>query len=172
MLLQTLEAVFRALNERNVRYLVAGGVAVNAYGYQRTTQDLDLVVELDRGNILRALDALTELGYRPVLPVEAEEFADSERRKEWHEERNVDVFSLTSDRHPETTVDLFVREPFDVDVVMGRARVVELAPGVEMPLVPIEILIRMKEEAGRPRDRDDVEKLRWIMEDRTREGGP
>lgn len=42
MRLETLEAVFMALNEADVRYLVAGGVAVNAYGYQRMTQDLDL----------------------------------------------------------------------------------------------------------------------------------
>lgn len=41
-----------------------------------------------------------------------------------------------------------------------------------MPLVPIETLIRMKEAAGRPRDQDDVEKLRWILEDRAGEDAP
>ncbi len=44
MKLSTLETVFHALNEACVRYLVAGGVAVNIHGYQRMTMDLDLVI--------------------------------------------------------------------------------------------------------------------------------
>lgn len=35
MKLFSFEAVFRALNEADVRYLVVGGVAVNVHGYQR-----------------------------------------------------------------------------------------------------------------------------------------
>ena len=41
MKLRTLEAIFTALNDGGVRFLVAGGVAVNAHGYQRMTQDLE-----------------------------------------------------------------------------------------------------------------------------------
>ncbi|MCH7891199.1 MAG: hypothetical protein IH921_06830 [Gemmatimonadetes bacterium] len=55
MKLRTLEAIFAVLNGGGVRYLVAGGVAVNAHGYQRMTQDLDLVLDLERNNVLTAL---------------------------------------------------------------------------------------------------------------------
>ena len=57
MKLSTLETVFRSLNEAGVRYLVAGGVAVNIHGYQRVTVDLDLVIQLD-GDNMRAGDAI------------------------------------------------------------------------------------------------------------------
>lgn len=163
MKLSTLEAIFRALAEEDVRFLVAGGVAVNVHGYQRATEDLDLVLDLGRENVLRALRALQALGYRPTLPVPAEDFADAETRRTWHEDRNVEVFSLTSHRHPETTVDLFVREPFDFDEEYAEALMAELAPGLQVPFVRLTRLVRMKEATDRPRDRDDAQHLRWIL---------
>ncbi len=51
MKLSTLEAIFNTLNQAGVRYLVAGGMAVNSYGYQRMTADLNLVIQLDSNNI-------------------------------------------------------------------------------------------------------------------------
>ncbi len=42
MKLSTLETVFNALNNAQVRYLVAGGIAVNIHGYQRMTSAKDL----------------------------------------------------------------------------------------------------------------------------------
>jgi hypothetical protein len=41
----SLEAPVPALDEAGVRYLVAGGIAVNARGYLRFTKDVDLVVQ-------------------------------------------------------------------------------------------------------------------------------
>jgi hypothetical protein len=40
-------ALFDALNKNHVQYLVAGGVAVNLYGIERATADIDLVVYLE-----------------------------------------------------------------------------------------------------------------------------
>jgi predicted nucleotidyltransferase len=74
MKLETLESIFRALAENGVRYLVVGGVAVNVHGYQRATQDLDLVVQLDRDNVLRALEALESLPGTTVDIFAAEPF--------------------------------------------------------------------------------------------------
>lgn len=165
MKLPTLEAIFAALNGRGVRYLVAGGVAVNAHGYQRMTQDLDLVLDLEVENVLAALRALAELGYGPMLPVELEDFANPECRREWNEERNVEVFSLTSDVHRETTIDLFVRDPFAFDGEYAKAMIGEVASGLNVPFVRLTTLIAMKRRTGRARDEDDVEHLGWILEE-------
>ena len=165
MKLPTLEAIFAVLNDRGVRYLVAGGVTVNAHGYQRMTQHLDLILDLGTDNVLVALRALAELGYSAVLPVETEEFANPERRQEWNEERNVEVFSLTSDVHRETTVDLFVRNPFEFDEEYAEAMVGEVAPGLNVRFVRLRTLIAMKQKTGRARDEDDAEHLRWILEE-------
>jgi len=64
------KAAFSALNDNRVRYLVAGGLAVVAHGYLRTTQDIDLVLDLEEDNTRRALKALEELGYNPTVRVD------------------------------------------------------------------------------------------------------
>lgn len=161
MRFETIEAIFQALQARGVRYVVVGGVAVNAHGYQRLTHDLDLVVDLRPENVRLALDVLADLGFRPVLPVPADAFADAEARERWHRDRNMEVFSLASDQ-ARLTIDLFVREPFAFDAEWASALRVELSPGLSVPFVALDTLIRMKERAGRPRDRDDVEHLEWI----------
>ena len=44
MRLSSFETIAKALDSAGVRYLVAGGFAVNAHGVLRFTKDLDLVV--------------------------------------------------------------------------------------------------------------------------------
>jgi hypothetical protein len=73
--------IVQALNEGQVRYLIVGGLAVNAHGYLRYTNDVDVVLQLEPGNILRGLNALSRLGYRPKQPVDAAQFADASRRR-------------------------------------------------------------------------------------------
>lgn len=165
MKLATLEAVFRALNAAGVRYLVAGGVAVNAHGYQRLTHDLDLVIQLDPENVRTAMRALAGLGYRPVLPMSAEDFADRAQRRRWIEEKNLQVFSLTSDLHRDLTVDVFAEEPFDFVAEYSAAMVARVAHDLDVPFVRLPALIAMKEATGRARDRDDAEHLRQIQEE-------
>lgn len=83
MKVASVEAVARALDQAGVRYLVAGGLAVNAHGYLRLTFDIDLVIRLDPSNIIAAFSALESLGYRPAVPVTAAQFADAKLRSEW-----------------------------------------------------------------------------------------
>jgi len=61
MKIQSIEAVIKALNEAEVRYLVAGGLAVVAHGYLRFTADLDIILQLEKSNLDRALEALKKL---------------------------------------------------------------------------------------------------------------
>jgi hypothetical protein len=156
--------VVRALNDAGVDYLVVGGVAVGLHGYPRTTQDLDLVLRMGRENVLTALDVLSDLGYRPLLPVDPREFADPTVRRRWVEERNLSVFSMTSDHYRQLTVDLLAGLPFDFDEEMKVAERGEVEEGLAIPLVSIETLIRMKEAAGRPQDLEDVRHLRFVLE--------
>jgi hypothetical protein len=161
----TVEAIVAALAHADVRYLVAGGIAVNAHGYVRLTNDVDIVIDLDPANLRRAWIALEELGYRPMVPVRIEDFADPTTRERWIREKGMRVFQLWSDRHHETAVDVFVTEPFDFKSEYAEAYREELLPGLMVPFVQLKTLIRMKEEAGRPRDLDDAQHLRWILED-------
>jgi hypothetical protein len=163
--LASLEAIAEALNSGNVRYLIAGGLAVNAHGYIRATQDVDLVIALDAGNIVRAFETLATLGYRPLVPITAGQFADAELRGRWIREKGMKVLNFFSDRHRETNVDVFVSEPFEFEREFADALRGDLAPGVGVRFVSLPTLIAMKERAGRPRDLDDIQHLRWILED-------
>lgn len=153
-----IESVLAALNEAGVRYLVVGGVAVVLHGHLRTTADLDLVVQLDTENTLRAVDALTSLGYRPRAPVAAEQLADPAVREAWIVERGMTVFSLWSGRFPGLEVDLFVSEPFDFDEAFERAIRVTLDE-TTVPVVSLDDLVALKRAAARPIDLADVEAL-------------
>jgi len=56
-----LRSLLETLSERDVRFVVIGGVAVGAHGFVRATEDLDLVPDPDPENLARLTKALTEL---------------------------------------------------------------------------------------------------------------
>lgn len=70
MKLASFEALVAALEDAGVRYLVAGGLAMNAHGYLRFARDVDLVIQLVPDTIEAAFRALSTLDYRPVVPIE------------------------------------------------------------------------------------------------------
>jgi hypothetical protein len=165
MKVTSFDAIVRALNEAGVRYLIAGGLAVNAHGYLRFTNDLDIVIQLIPDNITRAFAALAALGYKPVVPVTAEQFADQATRETWIREKGMQVLQLWSDRHRETPIDLFVQDPFPFDEEYARALIKPLYGAVDVRFVSLSTLIQMKERAGREQDRIDIAHLRMREED-------
>jgi hypothetical protein len=121
MKLQSFEAIVGALNQAGVRYLIAGGLAVNAHGYLRFTHDVDLIVQLIPDNVASAFRALATIGYRPVVPVDAGDFSNSEIRRRWIREKGMTVLSFHSELHREMPVDVFVDIPFDFNVEFDRS---------------------------------------------------
>jgi hypothetical protein len=165
MKLASFEALVAALEATGVRYLVAGGLAVNAYGYLRFTKDVDLVVQLVPETIEAAFRALATLGYRPMAPITATQFANPALRAGWIRDKGMQVLQFWSDQHRETPVDVFVTEPFPFDDEYRIALVKPLHGQTPVRFVSIPTLIRMKEAAGRPQDRIDIEHLRMRLED-------
>jgi hypothetical protein len=137
------EWVLAPLERAGVRYLVVGGVAVVLHGYLRTTLDLDLVVQLERDNLERALSVLESLGLEPRVPVPLRSFADPQNRETWLRERNMTVFSLWHPEHPGFALDLFVQEPFDFDTVYSRALRVPLQ-SLHAAVISRDDLVEMK----------------------------
>jgi hypothetical protein len=131
---------------------------------------LDLVLDLSDDNAKRAIRALAELGYRPRAPVPAEDFVDPEKRLEWARGKGMTVFALWSDRFRELEVDLFVTEPFDFDAAWSRSVRVDL-DSTTATVVGLQDLVALKEEAGRPIDRADIEALRQLAIDESHDSG-
>jgi predicted nucleotidyltransferase len=161
-----IEAVIRALNEARVEYLVAGGLAVIAHGYTRLTKDINLVIHLERENVMRALHALASLGYRPVVAaVRLEDFADPDKRREWVEQKDARVFQLYSDQHRFAPIDIFIEEPFAFAPAAREAHH-DVIAGLAVPFVSLERLIEMKRTAGRLQDLADIDELERVGRER------
>jgi predicted nucleotidyltransferase len=164
--LDDVKALVAALNGAGVRYLVVGGLAVVIHGHERLTMDMDLVIQLDRPNVLAAFTALASLGYVPRVPVTGEQFADTVTRERWIAEKGMQVLNLWSDNHPKTPVDLFVREPCDFDAEYAAAREETLlAPGTSFRVVRLATLIGMKRVAAREKDLEDVRSLEALNDE-------
>ncbi len=56
-----LRSLLGTLHERDIRFVVIGGVAVGAHGYVRATADLDLVPDPDPENLDRLVTVLDSL---------------------------------------------------------------------------------------------------------------
>lgn len=156
---RSVELIVTALNDRQVRYLIVGGLAVVAHGYVRFTADVDLVIDLETDNLRRALAALAGLNYRPRAPVPLEAFADPEARQAWVRDKGLTVFSLYSPDHAATEIDLFVEPPLDFARAYAAASWVDVADGLSASFISREDLITLKKLAGRPQDVDDVRRL-------------
>lgn len=143
--------LFEALDEFNVAFVVVGGVAVQAHGGQRFTQDLDLVVDGSRENFGRLHAALESLGAR----ISGEEgtgslpspglLASSDHWRFATPSGGIDVMTLPA--HFGRFDDLSER----ADRVGLRGIIVSIAGRHD--------LIEMKRAAGRPQDLADVQFL-------------
>lgn len=162
MKLADVEAILRALNEADARYLIVGGLAVVAHGYVRYTADVDIVLQLERENILRAMNALEAIGYQPLVPMKAIDFADESLRRSWIEEKNMRVFQMRKMDDSGTNLDVFVEEPFPFADEYARAAWNEVA-GVGVPFVSYEQLLQLKRAAGRPQDLVDIDQLELMF---------
>lgn len=156
-----IEEILATLAAAEVRFVVAGGVAVVLQGHPRFTADLDLALDLDGANVRRAMAVLEGLGFRPQAPVAAEALADPTTRARWIAEKGMRVFSLSSDRFRGTDVDLFTSDPIEFDELWREAARFDLG-GVAVAVASIRHLIAMKRAAGRGKDIEDIEALERI----------
>ncbi|MBT3257334.1 MAG: nucleotidyl transferase AbiEii/AbiGii toxin family protein [Deltaproteobacteria bacterium] len=161
-----IQQIVEALNNARVRYVVAGGLAVVAHGYLRLTMDIDLVIDLERDNLLRGLIALETIGYQPRLPVTKEQFAHLQTRECWIKDRNMMVFPLwnPSDANG-MVIDVFAKCPFDFADEYAKAKWMEIDGGPQVPFVGLDCLLKMKAAAARPKDLIDIEYLKKVRDE-------
>ena len=162
MEVRSIETIVKALNGAKVQYLIVGGLAVGAHGYERLTVDVDLVVGLEPENIKRALHALQSAGWRISIPVTAEDFANPKLRESWRKSKDMIELKLWSDEHRRTPIDIFVYEPFDFKKEFTRAIWEPVARKTRAPIVAYKTLLAMKKQAGRDKDLLDIQALKKL----------
>ncbi len=76
--LEDLKLLLSSLNEHAVEYLLIGGYALAAHGYQRATTDIDLIFPATSQTGQRVKDALMVLPDRAAKDIEPEWFEEGE----------------------------------------------------------------------------------------------
>jgi predicted nucleotidyltransferase len=76
--LDDLKLLLRALNENGVEYLLIGGYALAAHGYQRATTDIDVLVAGNVASGARVKQALMMLPDQAAKELEAAWFSEGE----------------------------------------------------------------------------------------------
>jgi predicted nucleotidyltransferase len=143
------------LARHGVDYVVIGGVATQVHGHRRTTMDVDLMPGPDSENLARLGAALDEVEARPVeADFDLAEVPVSDPKR-------LAVAAIGPPlltRHGQVHI---LKEPKGgraFEQLRKAALMVELN-GVEVAIVSLDDLIRMKRAAGRPHDLDDIAAL-------------
>jgi len=155
-------ALFGVLAAARIRFVIVGGLALVLHGLDRLTADVDIVIDLSSESTLDAVHALTSARYRPLAPVNPEALADPVLRREWQETRHMKVFSFWDSTNLRPTVDIMLDPAVPFSELWTAASVVDIG-GHEVHIASIRHLIQLKEAAGRPQDRADIDRLRAML---------
>lgn len=155
------EDLFKTLNENKVKYAITGGVAVNLYGIERATRDLDLLLAMDEENLLKAASVFKNLGYSPKVPVKAEDFANKQIREKWIKEKNMIVFSYIDLKNPYLLIDIIISSPLKYEDIAKNINIlISRDEAIRVPVISVDDLIKMKKQANRSQDISDIEMLK------------
>jgi predicted nucleotidyltransferase len=144
------------LASSKVDFVVVGGVAVIAHGYERNTKDLDVCYSRDPANLDALGAVLVDLGARLRNIDEDIPFVPDARTL-----RGMEILTLDT---PEGGLDLLVDPDGSpgYEALKANAERIDF-DGFEILIASIEHLLAMKRAANRPQDQTDVEALLAIQ---------
>ena len=157
------ENILTALEKNNIKYLIIGGIAVNLYGFARVTKDLDLMISFEKENMDKFTSIIKSLGLKPRVPVEIEELADKNKREFWKKEKNMKVFSFYNPDNDLEVIDIMIMDYLNFDECYLKKQTIDDGR-LSVKIISIDDLIKLKEIANRPRDKDDIEVLKKLKE--------
>lgn len=132
--------ICKRLNEAGARYVVVGGFAVLLHGYERTTRDVDYIVDVSPENIAKIRRAL-----RDILPEAVTELADEDVAQHI-------VVRLIGEG---VVVDL-MKSIGDIDYAALADRVEwHDVEGLRVPVADLDAMIQCK-QSYRDKDREDL----------------
>jgi predicted nucleotidyltransferase len=158
-----LRELLEQLAAAEIRFVLVGGLAVNAWGYLRATRDVDVVPDPSPENLAKLDALLRELGGKVDV---GGRLLDSTA---------IATFLRTGDRT------LVVTELGRVNVLQGLPQVPPYASldaeaadveveGLSVRVCSLGHLLEMKQASERPRDKDDLEALEAAQSDEDRQG--
>jgi predicted nucleotidyltransferase len=147
--LESHKNLLERLIKANVKFLIIGGYAVNYYGYNRTTGDLDIWIKPDNFNKKKLIHVLEQIGFSKdgLQTLNRSNFENIFVFHIWEKPFRVDFLTHISG--------IDFKKAFD-------AKEMVLIQGLELPMIDFEHLVLSKMTTNRLRDKADVEELQKI----------
>jgi predicted nucleotidyltransferase len=148
------EGLLRSLKEHKVRSVIIGATAFPVHGYSRATLDIDIFIEPTPRNAERAHDALKAFGY-DMSDVSVDDLLTQKLL--------IRQYLVETDIHPFVKGTTFERVWANkVKARFGRTFVW---------FASLDDLIKMKQAAGRPKDKEDLKFLRRLKQRKAKRQG-
>jgi len=140
-----------AANKFGVRMILVGGGAVNFYGYQRHSADVDFWIDISSENLDRLKKALVELGYDfPDFPEEVKQAVQNISLKI----SPIFEIELITRFNPGKTFDEAFRDCEKVETTAKNK--------LAWHVLSFDDLIKSKQKSSRPKDLLDIQELKRI----------
>ncbi len=131
------------LSKHDVRYIITGGYAVVYHGYVRSTNDIDIWIDIRKDNIKKVIKALDEFGFSSLNIREAD-FSPNQ------------IIQLG---YPPNRIDL-ITTPAGIDFeTCYESKEQVIIDNITVNIIDLENLVKAKKASNRTRDLADVEEL-------------
>ena len=131
------------LNRNNVRYIIIGGYAVVYHGYVRSTNDIDIWIDIRKDNINNLIRALEEFGFSS-LNIKESDFLPNQIIQLGYPPNRIDLITTPAGIEFETCYES--KEQVTID-------------DTEVNIIDLANLIKTKKASNRPRDLADIDEL-------------
>lgn len=146
-------AVLKALHEQDVEYVLVGGLAVSLHGVSRVTDDLDIFIKREPGNIEKLKKALYSVfSDESIEEIDMTDLEDySVVRYGTPEDYYIDIMDRIGD-------ELFKYDDLEYQIIESQ--------GIPIRIATIETLIMLKRDTIRTVDKADVLLLMEKLEEK------
>jgi predicted nucleotidyltransferase len=141
----------KLLNKHEVEYMLVGGMAVNFYGYRRSTGDMDLFVNPTEENHTKLRRVHAEFGMH---------MGEMEILSSFLDTSTFDVYTFGV---APVQIDIMTKcKGIDFNEAYKSVVTINMDAGFEIKLIHYEQLIAAKQASGRTRDKADIEQLELV----------
>lgn len=135
------------LNKHKVKYVIIGGYAVNSYFIPRNTKDLDILVEPSDDNAVKIIKTINDFGFNS-MGLSVMNFINSKSMVQLgHVPIRIDILTSTKGATWET---------------IWKNKIKNYFGGVEVYIIEIDDLIKVKTTVRRKMDLIDAENLKKV----------
>ena len=154
--------LLRRLDRAGVEHILIGGLAVNAHGVIRSTQDVDICPSPDPANLERLATVLREIEVRQLgvedqgfsereMPFDPTDAADLAKGGNFRLETPLGILDIM-----QWLPGIHAKHAYET---LARDALAAQAFGIEVRVCSLAALRQMKQAAGRPRDLQDLADL-------------